>query len=115
MKHLLLNHAGVVLHISDTIGYQSNGNPLVDHGTLAYAAILVDRVFEVDSVPQGVTAQRYCFVDGDFVPNPNWVEPAEPVDIEALQTYIAELEAFALDQAYQRALNEIMGGGEFEP
>ena len=108
MKHLLLDHAGVVLHISDTIGYQSNGNPLVDHGTLAYAAILVDRVVEVENVPQGVTAQRYCFVGGEFVLDPNWKPPTPPID----PSYVYDLEALAFDQAYQIALAALTEGGE---
>ncbi|MEG1516073.1 MAG: hypothetical protein RSD95_14390 [Clostridia bacterium] len=79
MEHLLLDHAGVILHISDTIGYQSNGNPLVDNGTLAYAAILVSRVVEVASIPANVTAMRYCYTNGQFVLNPHYIDPTPSV------------------------------------
>ena len=90
MKHLLLDHQNVILHISDTIGYQSNGNPLVDHGTLAYAAILVAKVEAVEAVPEGVSAQRYCYENGEFVPNPNWVEPGtdESAAVDAVLDYL---------------------------
>ena len=77
MAYLLLDAHDVVIHISDTIDYQSNGNPLVDNGTLAYAAVLVNQVIEADLVPEYVTAHRYCYVDGHFVENPDWSEPVE--------------------------------------
>lgn len=88
--YLLLDEKKVVLYISETIGYQSNGNPLVDHDTLAYAAILVDQVVEVENVPEDVTAMRWCYVDGEFAPNPNWVEPVDPTDPTGADALLAE-------------------------
>ena len=79
-KYLLLDSENVILHISTTIDYQENGNPLVDGGTLAYAEALVVQVIEVDHVPEEVSAHQYCYVDGEFVLNPNWIEPEEPTD-----------------------------------
>ena len=87
MKYLIMGQGNEIIHISDTIGYQENGNPLVDNGTLAIAAILVDRVVEVETVPDGVVASKYCYSDTDgFYENPNWVEPPKP-----LEEQVAEL------------------------
>ncbi|MEF9974797.1 MAG: hypothetical protein RR893_12820 [Clostridia bacterium] len=80
MKHLVLDFENVILCISDTIGYQENGNVLVNRGTLAYAAILVSRVVEVASIPANVAAMRYCYTNGQFVLNPHYVDPTPPTD-----------------------------------
>lgn len=78
---LLLDTDDVVLRVSPTIGYQENGNVLVDGGTLAYAAILVAQVVEVDAVPDGVEAMRYCYTsEAGFYANVNWVDPNQPAD-----------------------------------
>ena len=41
MKYVITNKDDVVIHISETIGYQENGNVLVDNGELAIAKPLV--------------------------------------------------------------------------
>ena len=113
MKHLLIDHNDAVVHVSPTLAYQDNGNPLVDHGTLAYASVVVKEAVTVadetipGDLPSGATDRRYCYIDGEFVPNPNWVEPVEPTD----PAYVAELEQFAFEHAYQVALLSL-GGGE---
>lgn len=66
--------------IFDELLGQPNGNVLVDHDTLAYAAICVDRVIEIPEVPEGVLAMKWCCVDGEFSLNPNYIEPEEPTD-----------------------------------
>lgn len=33
---------------------------------------------EVDNVPEEVIPEKYCYVNGEFVLNPDWVEPEEP-------------------------------------
>lgn len=80
MKYLLIDPDGVILHISDTLDHQANGNPLVDNGTLAYVACLVEREAGLETVPEEITAYRYCYTDeAGFTLNPNWVEPTPPV------------------------------------
>lgn len=68
-----------IMHISDDLGYQSNGNYLIYGGELAVPPILADMA-EVESVPEGVEPEKWCFADGEFYVNPNYVEPVEPAD-----------------------------------
>ena len=68
-----------IMHISDDLGYQSNGNYLIYGGELAVPPILADMA-EVESVPEGVEPEKWCFADGKFYANPNYVEPMEPAD-----------------------------------
>ena len=114
MKHLLIDHNDAAVHVSPTLAYQDNGNPLVDRGTLAYASVLVKEVVTVadetvpGDLPNGVTDRRYCYIDGEFVPHPNWGPPVEPID----PAYVEALETYALDMAYQLSLYEVLGGGD---
>ncbi len=70
-KHIILGEGNVIIYISDTIGYQENGNVLVDNGTLAIAQMLVTEVIEMETIPDYVTTQDYLYVNGEFVENPN--------------------------------------------
>lgn len=75
MKYLILApEDGRVLHISDDIGYQENGNYLINGGMLAIPPTICHMV-EVEQVPTGVEPERYCYVDGEFIINEDWVEP----------------------------------------
>lgn len=96
--YLILNNNNVIIHISETIGYQSNGNVLVDNSTLAIAKVLVKEVVEVEQVAENVEPMKYCYVNGAFEPNPNWKEPAVPVSellsrIEMLENMNSENQA----------------------
>ncbi len=65
----------VIIHISETKDYQSNGNLLVDNGNLAIAAYLVKEVYEVESVDEGVVPSKYCYTTKKgFYKNPDWKE-----------------------------------------
>lgn len=88
--YLILGHKNEIIHISSTIGYQSNGNPLVDEGRLAIAEILVKEIQEVSEIPAEVQPMKYCYTDGEFTLNPNWTEPVREAD---LQEQIVSLEA----------------------
>ena len=61
------------------MGYQSNGNYLIYGGELAVPPILADMA-EVASVPKGVEPEKWCYANGEFAENPNYVEPTEPDD-----------------------------------
>lgn len=67
-------------------GYVIDGNVM--------ATDIVDtvyKVYEVDAVPEDYWSGKLLFVDGEFVENPNWVEPPEPP--KSNEERIAELEA----------------------
>lgn len=78
--YVITDNAGVIIHISETIGYQENGNALVDNGTLAIASILVSAVSNDVEIPAGVAAQTHTYIDGTFATNPNYVAPEIPIE-----------------------------------
>ena len=51
----------VIIHISETKDYQENGNLLVDNGKLAIAAYLVNEVYEIDTIDEGIVPSKYCY------------------------------------------------------
>lgn len=104
MKYIITDNKDVVIHISDTIGYQENGNVLVDNDTLAIAKPLVKEVYEVDTVDEGVCEQKYCYTEADgFYVNPNYVEPVDSnAEMEQLKEQVTNL---------QLALAELVEGG----
>ena len=54
-----------ILAISNTLDYQSNGNPVCDE--YAIAAVLVDRIEEVETVPEGVIPDYFAYRDGEYI------------------------------------------------
>lgn len=101
MKYIITANKDVVIHISDTIGYQENGNVLVDNDTLAIAKPLVKVVHEVDTVDEGICEQKYCYTEADgFYVNPNYVEPVdEKAEMEQLKEQITELQLAMVELA----------------
>lgn len=98
--YIITDHKNVIIHISETIGYQSNGNVLVDEDSLAIAKPLVKRVYEVAEVPEEVKENKYCYTEEKgFYTNEDY---KEPVDENDLQNQITEL---------QLALAELVEGG----
>ena len=81
--YVITDHDDVIIFLSETIGYQSNGNPLVDGGTLAISHTLVDSVSDDIEIPDGVVPYKYLYKDGAFTENPNYVPP-EPSAEEQL-------------------------------
>lgn len=83
----------VIIHISETKDYQSNGNLLVDNGKLAIAAYLVNGVYEVETVDEGVVPSKYCYTESaGFYKNPNWKEYFSTDDrIDALESAVNSL------------------------
>ena len=75
MKYVLTGENDVVIHISDTLNYQSNGNPLVDNDTLAIAEYLVKNVYENVEVPEEIVESKYCYTkEKGFYKNENYKE-----------------------------------------
>ncbi len=107
MKYIITNKDNEIIHISDTIGYQENGNILVDNGSLAIAKAPNEKmgVYEVEDVAEGICERKYCYTEEQgFYKNPNYREP-EPTETEKivkLQEQITDL---------QLALAELVEGG----
>lgn len=77
MKYLILAPTDKrIIHISDDLGYQSNGNYLINNGRLAIPPSICE-LATVDSVPDNVEPEKYCYINNAFVENPNWSEPVE--------------------------------------
>ena len=105
MKYIITDKNDVIIHISNTIGYQENGNVLVDNNTLAIAKPLVKEVYEVENIEEGITENKYCYTaKKGFYKNENYkeLEPTEKEKIIDLQEQITNL---------QLALAEIVEGG----
>ena len=86
MKYIITNKDNEIIHISDTIGYQENGNILVDNGSLAIAKAPNEKmgVYEVEDVAEGICERKYCYTEEQgFYKNPNYREP-EPTETEKI-------------------------------
>lgn len=78
MKYILTGENNVIIAISNTLGEQSNGNPLVTDRKgkeYAIAKYLVKNKYEVEEVPEGITESKYCYTKEEgFYKNPDWRE-----------------------------------------
>ncbi len=90
---VITNKNGVIIRLSPTMGYQSNGNPLVDNGKLAIASFLVGEVSGDIEVPEGVAPHTHCWIDGEFSANPNFTLPVERLTLEDLAEAVLDLQA----------------------
>lgn len=73
--NIITDKENKIIHISETIGYQENGNVLVDNETLAIAKPLVNKIYEVDEIAEGITAEKYCYTEEKgFYKNENYKE-----------------------------------------
>ncbi len=83
-----------IFHISETIGYETNGNIILDNGTQIGCFREVE-VHEVDTIPNEVCTEKYCYTEADgFYENPNYVEPIDPnAEMEALKQQVSTLQA----------------------
>lgn len=105
MKYIITDKNNIIIHISETIGYQENGNVLVDNDTLAIAKPLVKEVFEVEEIEEGITENKYCYKEEEgFYKNENYKEP-EPTETEKIKELQDEVTNLQL------ALAEIVEGG----
>lgn len=89
--YIITDKNDVIIKISETIGYQSNGNPLVDNDTLAISSILVGAVSEDIEIPAGVGEYTHCYKDGEFSENPDYVAPESEMSASALMEALREL------------------------
>lgn len=109
MKYIVTDNDNVIIHISETIGYQENGNVLVDNDTLAIAKINVKEVFELEEILSGIVENKYCYTEEKgFYENKNYVEVVNElteieklkIQNESLQEQITNLE-LALAEIYE--------------
>lgn len=96
MKYIITDKDNVVIHISNTIGYQENGNVLVDNGELAIAKPLVKEVYEVEEIEENVEEAKYCYTkEKGFYKNENYKEYySEEQRISALEDTVNMLLGF---------------------
>jgi len=107
MKYLILSNDNVVMHISSTLEYQENGNPLIYDGTLAINKYIVGNVVTLNDaeVSEDIleNPEKYCYTEnGGFTLNPNYVEPVKEISNVELMEQITDL---------QLALAELVEGG----
>lgn len=96
MKYVITDKDDVVIHISETIGYQENGNVLVDNGELAIAKPLVKEVYEVEEIEENIVEAKYCYTkEKGFYKNENYREYfSEEQRISALEDTVNMLLGF---------------------
>ena len=79
MKVLVGNNDNdVVIDIVDSAEEVSNGLQVNRDGDIyIYASSIALTVENVETIPEGVMAQKYKYIEGEFVLNPDYVEPEE--------------------------------------
>ena len=96
MKYVLVDEDNIIVHISETLGYQSNGNYLVDNGELAIVKQLIANVYEVENIPEEIAPVKYCYnVEQGFYKNKDYREYYSPEQrISALEDAVNMLLGF---------------------
>ena len=96
MKYILVDENNIIVHISETLDYQSNGNYLVDNGELAIVKQLIANVYEVENIPEDVVSRKYCYsVEQGFFKNKDYREYYSPEQrISALEDAVNMLLGF---------------------
>ena len=97
MKYLALDKDNVIVAIGNTLEYNRLGQPvftLEDSTKLAFA--WKPTIIELESIPSNVTAYKYCYLDGEFSSNPNYIEAPE-----------ADISVEELNAAYNEGVNSI--------
>lgn len=103
--YILTNNKNEIIAISNTCErIEEYRNIKLDDHNIAYAPDETINIYEVDTVDEGVTEQKYCYTEADgFYVNPNYVEPVdENAEMEALKEQVTNL---------QLALAELVEGG----
>ena len=104
--YVITDKTGVIIKLSKTLDYQENGNPLVDNGSLAIAAILVGEISGDIKIPDGVNAYTHTWIDGKFAKNLDYAPPEPVVDNAALADQLTDIQ-LAVAELYET----ILGGG----
>lgn len=98
--YIIVGNKNKITHISETIGYQENGNVLVDNDTLAIAKILVKQVYEIENIPEEVKVEKYCYTEEKgFYINEDYKEPINAkTEIEEIKEQITELQLAMIEK-----------------
>lgn len=96
MKYIFVDEDDVIFHISETKGYQENGNVLVDDGRLAIPPSLIKEIYELGEVPEEIEVAKYCYTEENgFYKNENYREYfSEEERISALEDAVNLLLGF---------------------
>lgn len=73
--YIITNGENIIMHMSETLNHDSNGDILVDMDTLTLSKDLVKGTYEVENVPEEVYLGRYCYEEEKgFYKDPNYVK-----------------------------------------
>lgn len=73
---IITDKNNVIMHISATKNIQEGtGYLLVDNDTLAIPTQLYKEVYEIETMPENIEPQKYCYTEKDgFYKNPDYKE-----------------------------------------
>ena len=75
---VLTDNNNVVIDIVNSTEQVINGLQVNKDGDVyIYASSIALTVENVETIPEGVMAQKYKYIEGEFVLNPDYVEPEE--------------------------------------
>lgn len=68
-----------------------------------------DHVVEVEALPEGFAPYKYFYNDGEFVRNPDWVEPPKPTEerVSDLEDEVYELTEYQAELLYELSLMQL--------
>ncbi len=63
MKYVITNNKNVVMFISNTLKYQSNGYPIIDENGEETIIVkdLVKGIFRLEEIPEEIKPNEYCY------------------------------------------------------
>lgn len=79
MKYLILCPSDKrIIHISSTLDYNKVGGLILDSGL--HIAPNICEVETIDYIPDYVEVEKYCYIDGKFIENENYID--EEIDVD---------------------------------
>lgn len=91
---LILSEKDIIYYITTSCQKESDGSYIIDDGRLRVLTPENFKVLEVETLPEEVEAQKYCYSETKgFYANPDYVEPVPEPTMADLQEQIAELSA----------------------
>lgn len=74
--YLLEKKDNIIMHISETLDRQDiNNYYLIKNGTMAIPPKFVENIFEVETIPEYVEEEKYCYtVEKGFFENEDFIE-----------------------------------------
>lgn len=94
--YIITNKENIIMHMSETLNHDDNGDILVDMDTLTLSKDLVKGTYEVEEVPSEVYLGKYCYEkEKGFYKNPNYIKQySEAERIAALEETVNMLLGF---------------------